>query len=268
MQDHPWFTLAYPVDAATSSSLFTSLTFIRQNQADFVNSATGIYSNPGTEAIGWEKVPTSLRTNWTNSTVGALNTYPVDWPELEYLTVNSYVDEQEVYTLMDPRDGTQYASLGVILITPESRGTVTITSADASVAPAIDPQWFTNQADMDVMVAGFKRARAFWATDALQNFTTGAEKFPGLDVVSSDSDADIEAFIRRSFNTLWHAACTCAMGTADDANAVVDPQAQVIGVTGLRVVDASAFPILPPGHPQSTVYALAEKIACDISGAC
>lgn len=51
------------------------------------------------------------------------------------------------------------------------------------------------------------------------------------------------------------------MGTDDDDMAVLDASARVRGVQGLRVVDASAFPFLPPGHPQATVYALAEKIA-------
>lgn len=46
--------------------------------------------------------------------------------------------------------------------------------------------------------------------------------------------------------------------------AVVDSKARVYGVQGLRVVDAAAFPLLIPGHPQSVVYALAEKIADDI----
>lgn len=51
------------------------------------------------------------------------------------------------------------------------------------------------------------------------------------------------------------------MGVESDSMAVVDSHARVYGVQGLRVVDASAFPFLPPGHPQSTVYALAEKVA-------
>lgn len=54
------------------------------------------------------------------------------------------------------------------------------------------------------------------------------------------------------------------MGKAGDANAVVDSRASEFGVRGLRVVDASAFPCLPPGLPQSTVYVLAEKIPDDI----
>ena len=51
---------------------------------------------------------------------------------------------------------------------------------------------------------------------------------------------------------------------ANDTNAVIDSKARVIGTENLRVVDASSFPLLPPGHPMSTVYALAEKIADDI----
>ena len=54
------------------------------------------------------------------------------------------------------------------------------------------------------------------------------------------------------------------MGRVDDPNAVVDSKARVIGVSNLRVVDASAFPLLVPGHPQSTIYMLAEKIAAEI----
>ena len=54
------------------------------------------------------------------------------------------------------------------------------------------------------------------------------------------------------------------MGVEGDKMAVVDSRARVFGVEGLRVVDAAAFPFLPPGHPQSTVYALAEKISEDV----
>lgn len=69
-------------------------------------------------------------------------------------------------------------------------------------------------------------------------------------------------FIGESMTTVYHASATCKMGVlANDEMAVVDSQARVCGVQGVRVVDASAFPFLVLGHPQSTVYALAEKIA-------
>jgi len=80
------------------------------------------------------------------------------------------------------------------------------------------------------------------------------------------SDKDILTYIQKSLMTIYHAAGTCKMGTSNDPMAVLDSQARVRGVQHLRVVDASSFPFLPPGHPQSTVYALAEKIAADILG--
>jgi choline dehydrogenase len=64
--------------------------------------------------------------------------------------------------------------------------------------------------------------------------------------------------------TVYHASCTCKMGKQDDPLAVLDSAARVYGVNNLRVVDASSFPFLVLGHPQSTIYALAEKIADEI----
>lgn len=151
------------------------------------------------------------------------------------------------------------------VISPLSRGTVSISSADTAVQPIIDPNSLTHPADVAVAVAAFKRAREFWATDVMKKLAIGHEIYPGLDVAT---DEEILASIRRSYNAIYHASCTNKMGKKNDPKAVVDPQARVYGVKNLRVVDASAFPFLPPGHPQSTVYALAEKIACDIAGNC
>jgi choline dehydrogenase-like flavoprotein len=91
--------------------------------------------------------------------------------------------------------------------------------------------------------------------------TIGEEYLPGPNVTS---DEQIVEYMRESAFTLYHASATCKMGKRQDEMAVVDSQARVYGVQGLRVVDASAFPFLPPGHPQATVYMLAEKIAEDV----
>ncbi|KAF7505219.1 hypothetical protein GJ744_001148 [Endocarpon pusillum] len=85
----------------------------------------------------------------------------------------------------------------------------------------------------------------------------GPEYFPG----GNQTDSKLLALIRKGLNKVWHASCTNKMGKADDKMAVIDSSAKVFGVNKLRVVDASAFPVLPPGHPMSTVYALAEKTA-------
>ncbi|RDW91659.1 glucose-methanol-choline oxidoreductase [Coleophoma crateriformis] len=262
MQDHIFFGPSYRVNAPTASS-FSNPAFAAQAAKDFNERAAGMYTNPAADVIAWEKVPQPLRSNMSQRTLAALATYPADWPELEYLSVAAYLGFQESIATGDPGDGFNYATLAVALCTPQSRGNLTITSADTAVAPLINPNWLTDRADMEVAIAGFKRARQFWQSKAMQPFVIGQEAFPGSQV---QSDVQIEDIIRKSFNTVYHAACTCAMGRSDDKMAVVDTKARVYGVQGLRVVDAAAFPMLPPGHPQSTVYALAEKISSDITG--
>jgi choline dehydrogenase len=75
------------------------------------------------------------------------------------------------------------------------------------------------------------------------------ESMPGANVTGDEA---ILEYIMASSYQNWHASCTCRMGRTDDPMAVVDTHAKVIGVENLRVVDASSFALLPPGHPQST----------------
>ena len=254
MQDHIYFGLSYRVNAPTFSS-FSDPVFAAQAAKDFNEKAAGLYTSPTTDVLAWEKVPQPLRSSLSNSTLAALATYPADWPELEFLATGAYLGYQENLITGDPNDGYNYASLAVATVAPRSRGNLTIASADSAVSAVINPNWMTDRTDVEVAIAGFKRARAFWQTEAMRSFRVGDdEAFPGLQKVQTD--AQIEDIIRRSLSTLYHAACTCAMGRSDDVNAVVDNHAKVIGVEGLRVVDASAFPLLPPGHPQATICEL------------
>lgn len=228
MQDHIYFGVAHAVNGITLSSL-NDPAFAAAAAEEFNDHAGGIYSNPTTDTIGWEKVPEPLRSRMSNSTLGVLSTYPADWPEVEYISLGAFVGNQEDSRHGDPKDGKNYGSLAVALCTPRSRGTVKITSANTYDAPEINPNFLVNQADRDVVVAGFKRAREFWNTDAMTSFSIGDEAYPGLEVQTDDE--------------------ICAMGPATDKMSVVDTEGRVIGLESLRVVDASAFPLLPPGHP-------------------
>lgn len=251
MQDHVYFTVSYRVNAPTISKLYTDPVFAASQADEFESNGGGMYSNPITEVIGWEKVPEPLRSQaYSNRTQAVLKQYPADWPEVEYISASGFVGFQNSTTSTLGADGHNYASLAVVLITPRSRGSVNITSADTAVHPAINPNFLVDPVDVEVTLAGFKRARQFWNTKAMAPFKIGNEYFPGN---GTQSDAEIEAFIREGYNTIFHGSCTCAMGSRNDSNAVVDSEARVIGVQGLRVVDAAAFPFLPPGHPQSTV---------------
>jgi 5-(hydroxymethyl)furfural/furfural oxidase len=78
--------------------------------------------------------------------------------------------------------------------------------------------------------------------------------------VMTDDDA-LEAFIRKAAIGVWHASCSCRMGRADDPMAVVDTAGLVRGVQGLRVVDASIFPVVPCANTNFPTLMTAEKIA-------
>lgn len=91
----------------------------------------------------------------------------------------------------------------------------------------------------------------------IDNFVV--EGFTFDDVINDDEA--LEAFVRKATIGVWHASCSCRMGRADDPMAVVDNQGRVKGIQGLRVVDASIFPVVPCANTNFPVLMSAEKIA-------
>ncbi|OCK80877.1 GMC oxidoreductase [Lepidopterella palustris CBS 459.81] len=254
MWDHLFFGPSYRVKVLTSSS-YANPEFAANATFNYQNTQTGPLTNTGGDFFGWEKLPPSSRSTLSPTVQSSLTYFPDDWPELEFLSIPTYLGPTS------PPDLAQYGSIAAGLVAPLSRGSVSINSSDTSDPPLINPNWLTHPTDIAVAIAGFKRARAAISSPGMSPVLVGDEAYPGAGV---QSDSDILEVIQTSFQSLSHAAATCKMGKAGDGMAVVDSRGRVFGVGGLRVVDVSAFAILPPGNPQSTVYALAEKIADDI----
>ncbi|KAL4890023.1 hypothetical protein BDV59DRAFT_185524 [Aspergillus ambiguus] len=142
---------------------------------------------------------------------------------------------------------------------PFSRGSVRLASTNPFDAPLADPAYFRNPIDVQILVEAIKYARTLMVTKALATFNP-TELVPGASV---SSDADLAAYIRNTAETLFHPSGTCSVGLYVHGG-VVDTDFKVYGVKGLRVVDASVFPMLPSTHIQSSVYAVAEKAAAAI----
>lgn len=255
LQDQPLAEIIHRVNVNTASKFVNDPAYAAQAGIDYLTNQTGPFTQPG-GIIAWEKIPHNLL---SNATVQKIATLPDDWPEIEYLVVDAYMGYNRQYETADPHDGFNYGSLAFALQSPFSRGNVSISSDDMSDPPVINPNWITDPADVDIMIAGFKRVRDVYA--AIADVTIGDEVLPGKNVTSDDQILD---YIKEALVFVYHAAGTCAMWKAGDSIAVVDSEARVFGVNGLRVVDASIFPFLPAGHPQGTCYMLAEKIADDI----
>ncbi len=137
---------------------------------------------------------------------------------------------------------------------PKSRGVVTLGSEDPTAKPRIQHNYFAEPGDLDAAVEGFKVNLEISRQKALSQFTTTAVGAP-----EGESDAELREHIRRNTQTLYHAAGTAAIGS------VVDTDLKVIGVDGLRVVDASVIPTVFC-NPNAPIIAIAEKAADLIKG--
>jgi len=144
----------------------------------------------------------------------------------------------------------------------KSRGWVRLKSADPAAKPEIRFNYMSHPDDWSEMRACVRLTREIFAQGPFDPYR-GEELQPGKDAISDEA---IDAFIRDKVETAYHPSCSCKMGRADDPLAVVDTQARVIGVTGLRVVDASIMPSITTGNLNAPTIMLAEKAADHILG--
>jgi choline dehydrogenase len=144
-------------------------------------------------------------------------------------------------------------SVACVLLHPESRGRVSLRTPDAHLAPRIQLNLLQSESDR----AGLRRivrfVRRYFETPAAAALIAG-ERQPGMAV---QTDADIDAQVRRTVGTAMHPTSTCAMG--NDAMSVVSSNLTVRGIEGLRVVDASVMPKIVGGNTNAPVIMIAEK---------
>jgi choline dehydrogenase len=153
-------------------------------------------------------------------------------------------------------------SVHVCQLRPESRGEVTLRSADPFDDPAILANYLATDEDRRALREGVKMVRALVAGAAM-DAVRGEEFQPGEAI---QSDADLDAWIRETSETIYHPVGTCRMGAAGDDLAVVDETLCVHGLKGLRVVDASVMPTLVGGNTNGPTIMIAEKAADMILG--
>jgi choline dehydrogenase-like flavoprotein len=140
------------------------------------------------------------------------------------------------------------------LVQPEAAGHVNLKSSDYRDDPKIFTNWYGSAADKAAIIYGYKQLRQVLGQDPLQRLIT-KEVFPGPEVTSTQ---DIWAAIQKQTYTFRHPVGTVALGTA------LDSGWRLRGLDGIRVVDSSTFPFPTTCHPQSVVYALANRAGKDI----
>ncbi|CAG9972530.1 unnamed protein product [Clonostachys byssicola] len=254
MMDHIVMSPSYAVNVLTHNSFSDAAVYV-DHLIQYRQSLTGMFTNNGGDVLAFTKFDDDAISQSTRADIDKFST---DWPHVQFMPLDAYVGNFED-SMAAPAGN--YVSPMVALPAPFSRGNVTIASADTKQNPVISPNWLLDPRDQEMAVAAFKLSRKVMTQNATSPVVIGDEVFPGLDVAT---DEQILAAIRKQAFPVSHGSCTCAMGPSTNEMAVVDTSAKVHGVEALRVVDASIFPVLPPGTPSQTIYALAEKIADDI----
>ena len=145
----------------------------------------------------------------------------------------------------------------------QSRGWVRLRSPRIEDHPRIFFNYMSQPEDWEEMRACVRLTRELFAQSAFDRYR-GREMQPGAAV---QSDEQIDEFIRQHAETAYHPSCSCRMGAPQDVRSVVDPHGRVIGMEGLRVVDASIMPSITTGNLNAPTIMLAEKMADHIRGA-
>lgn len=242
----------------TLTDLAADPAYLLASFTNFTANQLGLITNPVSDLLAWERIPPA-----TANAIGAgvLNSYPADWPHIELFSGAGFVGNfDSLYQSNMERgfNGTRFVSILPALVAPRSKGTVKISSSDTADLPVIDPRWLTDPVDQAAGIYGFKRAREIFSAKAMEDVLADkTEYYPGPEV---STDAQILKHIQENTMTVWHASATCKMAKKENGG-VLDSQLRVYGVDQLRVVDASSFPSLPPGHPQSTCYMLGQRAA-------
>jgi choline dehydrogenase len=156
---------------------------------------------------------------------------------------------------IDQPDG--FITITVSHVRPASRGQIRLRSSDPFAPPLLFANYLCERADVDALVAGARLARAIGSSPPYDQLRA-EELDPGPAVTSA---SDLEQFVRRAADTIYHLAGTCRMGPASDRESVVDSELRVHGIDGLRVADASIMPEVVNAPTNAACLVVGEKCA-------
>jgi len=147
----------------------------------------------------------------------------------------------------------------VVMLHPESRGELTLSSADPAAPIRIKQNFMSTAREWKTMRGALRLMQDIMSRPQVAPFVAG-------ELTPAKTDAELDEHIRNTAITLHHPLGTCKMGREDDESAVVDPHLRVRGVERLRVIDASVMPDLISGNINAPVMMIAEKAADMIRG--
>jgi choline dehydrogenase/4-pyridoxate dehydrogenase len=203
-----------------------------------------------------------IAADWPGGVMAFLKSAPgLDLPDIQLL-FNAAPITAHAYFTPFVRPYADSFGCRAVLLHPESRGRIELASPDPRAPVRIRQNFLATDKDWATLRAGVRLVREIGGQTPLARFTN-EEISPGPDC---RSDAAIDAHIRATAITVHHPLGTCKMGRPADPATVVGPDLKVLGVDGLRVVDASVMPDLVGGNINAAVIMIAEKAADLIRG--
>ncbi|KAJ3743272.1 pyranose dehydrogenase [Lentinula detonsa] len=172
---------------------------------------------------------------------------------------------KRIFSEAKPPATGHYLSMGIVVVSPASRGSVTINSSNPFAPPLIDPGYLTSPFDVAAMRQALQIIFQYLSAPAWNGYILSP--FGILANITLSDDSAVEAYIRESSSSTAHPVGTAAMSAKDADYGVVDPDLRLKGVDGLRVVDASVFPFITSAHTQAPTYVIAERAAALIKSA-
>ncbi|KAJ7249411.1 aryl-alcohol-oxidase from pleurotus Eryingii [Mycena rebaudengoi] len=161
-----------------------------------------------------------------------------------------------------------FFSVTLNLISPMSRGSISLNPSDPRGPPLFDPAYMSSPYDMFVMRQAFEAALNFTDSEAWKSYLGAPANGlgPVIEAQKTNNSSVFEDFVRNNVQNAAHVVATSSMSAVGDSWGVVDPDLRVKGIQGLRIVDASVYPFVPAGYTQIPTYCLAERAADIIKG--
>ncbi|KAJ6587189.1 aryl-alcohol oxidase [Mycena vulgaris] len=205
---------------------------------------TGPLVDTVTSHIGWLRIP-------DNSSIFGRFSDPAAGPNtahFELVFSNGFLGPT-------PPTG-NFLSITAVVVSPVSRGSVTLQSSDPLDAPLIDPNHLDSELDLFILREAMRSALRFAAAPAWANYIISP-----LNVNSNMTDAELDEYIHNNGGAGYHPVGTSSMSPKGASYGVVDPDLRVKGLVGVRVVDVSVAPFIPAAHTQAAAYFIAERAA-------
>ncbi|KAJ7347082.1 alcohol oxidase [Mycena albidolilacea] len=251
LTDHSLVFFSFLVNSTdTWETVERNATLAAEQLAQWSSTRTGPLVDPPTNQLGWFRVP-------KNSSIFESHPDPAAGPNTAHYEL---IFANGMFGPAPPTGN--FISITTGVVSPASRGSVTLDNSDPLSAPRIDPNLLGSEVDLFFMREALKSAFRFAAAPAWSKYIISA-----VGVNSTSTDTELDDFIRETAGSIFHPVGTASMSPKKATWGVVDPDLRVKGLSGLRIVDLSVAPLIPAAHTQAAAYIIGERASDLIKGA-